>query len=164
MAPRFWLLYIECKVLLARKDGCKLWERRHITICNGCWNYTQWIITQLILSMYFGVFGLTASGALRCGLNNGGCWRGTQEGKTYSACIVSASASLPSLLFLSFTHFICKSGCIFWHLVFLKCLLTVDLCLMDFSGWPINRLQVSTRIQGWWSQHLRRYRIISLSF
>ncbi|KAI7726852.1 hypothetical protein M8C21_002789 [Ambrosia artemisiifolia] len=28
-----------------------------------------------------------SSGALRCGLNNGGCWKDTRQGKTYSACI-----------------------------------------------------------------------------
>lgn len=28
-----------------------------------------------------------ASGALRCAINHGGCWRGTQDGRTYSACI-----------------------------------------------------------------------------
>lgn len=34
---------------------------------------------------------LTVSGALRCEINNGGCWKGTQNGRTYSACIVSSS-------------------------------------------------------------------------
>ncbi|KAJ0027271.1 hypothetical protein Pint_35074 [Pistacia integerrima] len=28
-----------------------------------------------------------ASGALRCEINNGGCWKKTQNGKTYSACV-----------------------------------------------------------------------------
>ncbi|CAH2058810.1 unnamed protein product [Thlaspi arvense] len=28
-----------------------------------------------------------ASGALRCGINNGGCWRDTRGGYTYSACL-----------------------------------------------------------------------------
>ena len=32
---------------------------------------------------------LTASGALRCEINNGGCWKKTQDGRAYSACIVS---------------------------------------------------------------------------
>jgi len=31
---------------------------------------------------------IVASGALRCGINNGGCWKQTQMGKTYSACRV----------------------------------------------------------------------------
>lgn len=34
-------------------------------------------------------FCSTASGPLRCGINNGGCWKKTQNGKTYSACRVS---------------------------------------------------------------------------
>jgi hypothetical protein len=33
----------------------------------------------------------TASGALHCGINNGGCWKKTQDGRTYSACVVSYS-------------------------------------------------------------------------
>jgi hypothetical protein len=32
----------------------------------------------------------TASGALHCGINNGGCWKKTQDGRTYSACVVSS--------------------------------------------------------------------------
>lgn len=31
---------------------------------------------------------LTATGALRCEINNGGCWKKTHDGVTYSACAV----------------------------------------------------------------------------
>ncbi|XP_039033947.1 vacuolar-sorting receptor 1-like isoform X1 [Hibiscus syriacus] len=44
-----------------------------------------------------------ASSALRCRFNNGGCWRDTREGRTYSACIVSAS------LAIFFFGFLCLS-------------------------------------------------------
>jgi hypothetical protein len=30
-----------------------------------------------------------ASGSLRCEINNGGCWKKTQDGTTFSACVVS---------------------------------------------------------------------------
>lgn len=42
----------------------------------------KFVITFLVLK--------PASGALRCGLNNGGCWKETKDGRTYSACIVGS--------------------------------------------------------------------------
>lgn len=30
-----------------------------------------------------------ASGPLRCGISNGGCWKESRHGRTYSACTVS---------------------------------------------------------------------------
>ena len=34
-------------------------------------------------------FSVSASGSGRCEINNGGCWKKSHEGKTYSACVVS---------------------------------------------------------------------------
>lgn len=39
----------------------------------------------------------TVSGAGRCEINNGGCWKKNKDGKTYSACSVNA----PEPIFLS---------------------------------------------------------------
>lgn len=36
-------------------------------------------------------FCFSASGHLHCQINNGGCWKDTRGGKTYSACVVSSS-------------------------------------------------------------------------
>lgn len=34
---------------------------------------------------------ISASGLLHCHVNNGGCWKDTRGGRTYSACVVSSS-------------------------------------------------------------------------
>lgn len=47
------------------------------------------------------LFPSTASGPLRCALNNGGCWKKTQGGKTFSACVVSCF-----IFFSSVTKFV----------------------------------------------------------
>ena len=39
--------------------------------------------------VYFLFFLFTASGPLHCEINNGGCWKKTQDGRTYSARVVS---------------------------------------------------------------------------
>lgn len=46
------------------------------------------MVSQTLFTCHISV---TASGALRCGINNGGCWRKTQDGRAYSACVVSFS-------------------------------------------------------------------------
>lgn len=74
-----------------------------LTNNGGCWKDTKSNITAcrdtfrgrvcecpVVLGVKFSGDGYThceASGALRCGINNGGCWRGTKNGHTYSACI-----------------------------------------------------------------------------
>lgn len=47
---------------------------------------------------------IVASGALRCGINNGGCWKKTQMGKTYSACRVIFTISRLTYFHLLFSH------------------------------------------------------------
>lgn len=88
---------------------------------------------------------LSASGALRCEINNGGCWKKTQDGRSYSACIVSGGRISLSLSTMS-------------------CFLAYNISElpMDSAGRPFQGLQVSTRIQGWWSQLMWRYCILSL--
>lgn len=41
----------------------------------------------------FVCFIVTASGPLRCEINNGGCWKKMQNGRAYSACVVSFSCT-----------------------------------------------------------------------
>lgn len=90
--------------------------------------YRSLLLLFPILTSYFDTFVLTASGPLRCGVNNGGCWKKTQDGRTYSACIVSG------FLFPSGTSRYVVSGVdtnygYLWF--FLKCPLTLECCLMN---------------------------------
>ncbi|XP_057804362.1 vacuolar-sorting receptor 1-like isoform X2 [Salvia miltiorrhiza] len=74
-----------------------------LTNNGGCWQDTSSNITAcrdtfrgrvcecpVVQGVKFSGDGYThcqASGALRCGINNGGCWKETKNGHTYSACI-----------------------------------------------------------------------------
>ncbi|KAL1545385.1 Vacuolar-sorting receptor 2 [Salvia divinorum] len=74
-----------------------------LTNNGGCWQDTISNITAcrdtfrgrvcecpVVQGVKFSGDGYThchASGALRCGINNGGCWKETKNGHTYSACI-----------------------------------------------------------------------------
>lgn len=82
-------------------DGYRFW----------CWNFCLGKRGEPVILVYFYVllffkgeqlFGyfvccryhilvcyFTASGSLHCEINNGGCWKNTQNGRTYSACVVS---------------------------------------------------------------------------
>ncbi|KAL6496154.1 Vacuolar-sorting receptor 2 [Orobanche gracilis] len=55
----------------SRCSLCEEYERAHIAD-NGC----------KLLKLYF----FKTSGALRCEINNGGCWEERRYGRTYSAC------------------------------------------------------------------------------
>lgn len=85
---------------------------------------------------------LTATGALRCEINNGGCWKKTHDGVTYSACAVCCW-TLNQLVIHIF--YLALSYCLWSNWI-----------SDDWAGW-LKRLQVSTRIQGWRNQHLWRY-------
>lgn len=123
--------------------------------------------------------GLTASGALRCEIKNGGCWKGTQNGRTYSACIVRgyiqawlalpfelSSIAIVILLWEALNAFFCfgftwaviqtlRCLCFLGYLgIYLKWL-SVDrgiIChILVLSGRSHKGLQMSTRIQRGWS-------------
>lgn len=85
---------------------------------------------------------LTATGALRCEINNGGCWKKTHDGVTYSACAVCCW-TLNQLVIHIF--YLALSYCLWSNWI-----------SDDWAGW-LKRLQVSARIQGWRNQQLWWY-------
>jgi hypothetical protein len=80
----------------------------------------------------------TASGSLRCEINNGGCWKKTQDGRTFSACVVSLEfdGNYPAYCFLAHILNLIVSN------------VTYSLVLGWVSGRSFSRLQVSSGIQG----------------
>lgn len=43
-----------------------------------------------------------ASGPLRCGISNGGCWKEKRHGRTYTACTVSSMADFDDFELLKY--------------------------------------------------------------
>ncbi|MBA0755421.1 hypothetical protein Gogos_022190, partial [Gossypium gossypioides] len=89
---------IETNECLENNGGC--WEDKtaNITACRDTFR-GRVCECPIVNGVKFSGDGYThceASGALQCEINNGGCWRETQEGKTYSACLVSSSLSVSS--------------------------------------------------------------------
>ncbi|MBA0755420.1 hypothetical protein Gogos_022190 [Gossypium gossypioides] len=87
-------IYIETNECLENNGGC--WEDKtaNITACRDTFR-GRVCECPIVNGVKFSGDGYThceASGALQCEINNGGCWRETQEGKTYSACLMSMSA------------------------------------------------------------------------
>ncbi|KAB2089963.1 hypothetical protein ES319_A03G095300v1 [Gossypium barbadense] len=80
---------IETNECLENNSGC--WEDKtaNITACRDTFR-GRVCECPIVNGVKFSGDGYThceASGALQCEINNGGCWRETQEGKTYSACL-----------------------------------------------------------------------------
>ncbi|TYI35872.1 hypothetical protein ES332_A03G105800v1 [Gossypium tomentosum] len=87
---------IETNECLENNSGC--WEDKtaNITACRDTFR-GRVCECPIVNGVKFSGDGYThceASGALQCEINNGGCWRETQEGKTYSACLMSMSARI----------------------------------------------------------------------
>jgi hypothetical protein len=60
-----------------------------------CFQFMRKLLFFVLLICLIPIYAMilldsTASGALHCGINNGGCWKKTQDGRTYSACVVSS--------------------------------------------------------------------------
>ncbi|KAI8559521.1 hypothetical protein RHMOL_Rhmol04G0179900 [Rhododendron molle] len=81
---------IETNECLQNNGGCWQDKASNITACRDTFRgrVCECPIVQGVKFFGDGYTHCEASGALRCGLNNGGCWKKTQEGRTYSACIV----------------------------------------------------------------------------
>ncbi|CAF2157216.1 unnamed protein product, partial [Brassica napus] len=79
---------IETNECLQNNGGC--WEDKttNITACMDTFRgrVCQCPIVEGVKFLGDGYTHWEASGALRCGINNGGCWKHTQMGRTYSAC------------------------------------------------------------------------------
>ncbi|KAI3677776.1 hypothetical protein L6452_37046 [Arctium lappa] len=80
---------IETNECMENNGGCWMDKSSNITACRDTFRgrVCQCPIVQGVKFFGDGYKHCEASGALRCGLNNGGCWKDTQQGRTYSACI-----------------------------------------------------------------------------
>ncbi|KAJ0695985.1 putative PA domain, EGF-like calcium-binding, complement Clr-like EGF domain-containing protein [Helianthus annuus] len=80
---------IETNECLENNGGCWIDKATNITACRDTFRgrVCQCPIVQGVKFFGDGYKHCEASGALRCGLNNGGCWKDSQQGRTYSACI-----------------------------------------------------------------------------
>ncbi|XP_052174266.1 vacuolar-sorting receptor 1-like [Diospyros lotus] len=80
---------IETNECLVNNGGCWQDKTANITACRDTFRgrVCECPVVQGVKFVGDGYTHCEASGALRCGVNNGGCWRETRDGRTYSACI-----------------------------------------------------------------------------
>ncbi|KAL7095102.1 hypothetical protein ACP275_10G003500 [Erythranthe tilingii] len=80
---------METNECMSNNGGCWHDKTSNITACRDTFRgrVCECPIVQGVKFNGDGYTHCEASGALRCEINNGGCWKGTQGGRTYSACI-----------------------------------------------------------------------------
>ncbi|KAL5710068.1 Vacuolar-sorting receptor 1 [Ranunculus cassubicifolius] len=80
---------IETNECLENHGGCWHDKAAKITACKDTFRgrVCECPIVQGVKFVGDGYTHCEASGALRCEINNGGCWKKTQDGRTYSACV-----------------------------------------------------------------------------
>ncbi|KAI3474297.1 hypothetical protein Pfo_029085 [Paulownia fortunei] len=80
---------METNECLENSGGCWQDKAANITACRDTFRgrVCECPIVQGVKFIGDGYTHCEASGALRCEINNGGCWKGTKDGRTYSACI-----------------------------------------------------------------------------
>ncbi|KAL0450901.1 UNVERIFIED_CONTAM: Vacuolar-sorting receptor 2 [Sesamum latifolium] len=80
---------METNECLYNNGGCWQDKAANITACRDTFRgrVCECPIVQGVKFTGDGYTHCEASGALRCEINNGGCWKGTKDGRTYSACI-----------------------------------------------------------------------------
>ncbi|XP_044472977.1 vacuolar-sorting receptor 1-like [Mangifera indica] len=79
---------LETNECLENNGGCWQDKTANLTACKDTFR-GRVCECPVVRGMKFVGDGYThceASGSLRCEINNGGCWKKTQDGKTYSAC------------------------------------------------------------------------------
>ncbi|KAG8374475.1 hypothetical protein BUALT_Bualt11G0136200 [Buddleja alternifolia] len=79
---------METNECLHNNGGCWQDKDANITACRDTFRgrVCQCPIVQGVQFIGDGYTHCEASGALRCGINNGGCWKESRDGRTYSAC------------------------------------------------------------------------------
>ncbi|KAL6574475.1 Vacuolar-sorting receptor 1 [Orobanche minor] len=80
---------METNECLENNGGCWQDKAANITACRDTFRgrVCECPIVQGVKFVGDGYTHCEASGALRCELNNGGCWKETKDGRTHSACI-----------------------------------------------------------------------------
>lgn len=80
---------IQTNECLEHNGGCWQDKAANITACKDTFRgrVCQCPIVQGVKFAGDGYTHCEASGSLRCEINNGGCWKKTQNGRTYSACV-----------------------------------------------------------------------------
>ncbi|KAK2352463.1 Vacuolar-sorting receptor 1 [Trifolium repens] len=80
---------METNECLANNGGCWKDKAANITACRDTFRgrVCECPIVQNVKFVGDGYTHCEASGPLRCAINNGGCWQGSQGGRAYSACI-----------------------------------------------------------------------------
>lgn len=79
---------VQTNECLENNGGCWHDKAANITACRDTFRgrVCECPIVQGVKFVGDGYTHCEASGALRCGINNGGCWKETRYGRTYSAC------------------------------------------------------------------------------
>ncbi|KAJ8533753.1 hypothetical protein K7X08_007077 [Anisodus acutangulus] len=80
---------IQTNECLESNGGCWQDKAANITACRDTFRgkVCECPVVEGVKFVGDGYSHCEASGALRCGFNNGGCWKGTKDGRTFSACI-----------------------------------------------------------------------------
>lgn len=80
---------VETNECLENNGGCWQDKAANITACQDTFRgrVCECPIVQGVKFVGDGYTHCQASGPLRCEINNGGCWKKSQDGKAYSACI-----------------------------------------------------------------------------
>ncbi|XP_059462279.1 vacuolar-sorting receptor 1-like isoform X1 [Corylus avellana] len=80
---------IETNECLNNNGGCWQDKAANVTACKDTFRgrVCECPLVQGVKFVGDGYTYCEASGALHCGINNGGCWKKTQDGRTYSACV-----------------------------------------------------------------------------